>query len=80
MSAQDGAPRRVLATVEIRTRGKLCGACPYLDMTFGTCRLFYEAVEAEEGEPLRCPECLALDEPERTPEEAMAHGLGAQDG
>lgn len=63
MSARDdGTPRRVLAMVEIRTRGKLCGACPYLDMTFGTCRLFYEAVEAEEGEPLRCQKCLALDE------------------
>lgn len=28
----------------------------------------------------RCPACLALDEPERTPEEAQAHGLGSQDG
>ena len=59
--------RFVLATVQIRTEGRLCAeargaACPYLDMTFGACRLFFDDVEpAAEGGPLRVERCLALD-------------------
>lgn len=72
--------------VEIRTRGKLCDArrpdaCPKLGTYFAVCRLFDKPLDVTEtGEPLRCPGCLALDEQDRTPAEAYAHGLGAQDG
>lgn len=87
MSARDdGTPRRVLAMVEIRTRGKLCDArrpdaCPKLGIYSAVCSLFDKKLDVTEtGEPLRCPGCLALDGPERTPEEAYPYGMGAQDG
>lgn len=78
------AERFVLVTVAIRTNGRLCAeergaACPYLDMTFGACRLHFDDVEpAENGGPLRVPACLALDDRELTPEEAIAHDFGSQ--
>ena len=108
MSAQDGTPRRVLAT--IRTWGRGCDAglhdddqedpeaCPMAGpVDIGTaaarCHLFGAKIELDHVQHadgswtetlLRCPDCLALDEPapdtERTPAEAYAHGLGAQDG
>lgn len=70
------AERFVLVTVAIRTNGRLCAeergaACPYLDMTFGACRLHFDDVEpAENGGPLRVPACLALDD----------RGVGEPDG
>lgn len=66
--------------------------CRFLRFDWSDCVLFHSdrgptdlvRVERDESigtEYLRCPSCLALDDTqERTPEEAMAHGLGAQNG
>lgn len=82
MSAQDGTPRRVLAMVEIRTRGVKCATgCAHLDAGNDECTIFGGVIFRVGAGWRRNSACLALDgEQDRTPEEAMAYGLGAQDG
>ena len=78
----DGTPRRVLAMVEIRTRGEMCATpCPCLHAGADECSIF-GALHFRVGAGWRRHSaCLALDaDQDRTPAEAYAHGLGAQDG
>lgn len=77
------AERHVLVTVKIATLGAHCGIgetpCPYLETRERICSLFHEPtpfVYRKGWE--RAPACLALDDRELTPEEAMAHGFGSQ--
>ena len=79
MSAQDGQPRRrlVLAKTEISTAGARCGThpvkCAHLRREKSWCCLFRKAPEASEYDsasarryPLRCPDCLALDQEKKS--------------
>lgn len=85
VSAQDGTPRRVLAMVEIRTRGEMCdarhpNACPKLGTYIAVCRLFDKPLDVTDvGVPLRCPECLKLDEPDAL-DKQLAQDKGAPYG
>lgn len=77
-------PRKLSVVVEATVRGMHCSTlCDFLgfEEVGARCSLFgaYLSLERRAG-VRRCPKCLALDEPERTPEEAYAHGMGAQDG
>ena len=72
--------RFVLVTVKIATEGKRCRAtCKWLGTYFFVCQLFDKQIALDEAmRPARVGECLALDDRELAPEEAMAHGFGSQ--
>lgn len=90
----DGTPRTVRLPLVAKTWGRSCNseyandACDFLKSDDETgdvdwCDAFRVAltrdVTLQEGLWVRCPACRDLDyEPDRTPAEAQAHGLGSQ--
>lgn len=73
------AERFVLVTIKIDPADALCGACEWTDDNGEECRIFKAPLEWDNvNGPVRCIGCLALDDRELPPEEAIAHDFGSQ--